>query len=71
MDDPTILLDVVQSVGMWAVFLYLFINERKSHESTRRQYREDLREVAGLRQSINRPQAVHNHVSSPADGVLN
>ena len=43
-----IITDLFSSVGMWAVFAYLFIQERKSHDATRRQHNEDLREIAGL-----------------------
>lgn len=43
-----IVTDLFSSVGMWAVFAYLFVQERKSHDETRRQHNEDLREIAGL-----------------------
>jgi len=43
-----VITDLFSSVGMWAVFAYLFIQERKSHDATRRQHNEDLREIAGL-----------------------
>jgi len=32
-----------------AVFLGLFLREQRAHEETRRSYRADLRELAGLR----------------------
>lgn len=50
------LLDLVQSFGIWIVFMYLYINEKKAHEQTRVEYRQDLREIAGLRQNLQRTQ---------------
>ena len=47
-DAVSIFMEVFSSVGMWAVFAYLFVQERKSHDLTRRQHNEDLREIAGL-----------------------
>lgn len=44
----TVITDLFSSVGMWAVFAYLFVQERKAHDKTRRQHNEDLREIAGL-----------------------
>jgi len=39
---------LVQTVGMWAVFAVLYVQERRSHDSTRRLWNDDLREIAGL-----------------------
>lgn len=40
---------VAQDFGIWAVFLYLFINERTAHNVTRDRHMEDLRDVAGMK----------------------
>jgi len=48
----TQVLNIVQSAGMWVVFLYLYVSEKKSHNETREQYRKDLREISGLRQNL-------------------
>jgi len=44
----TELVEIVQTVGMWAVFAVLFLQERKAHDETRRNWNDDLREIAGL-----------------------
>ena len=49
MDEFSIIIELVQSVGMWAIFAYLYVAEKRAHEKTRYEYRNDLREVAGLR----------------------
>lgn len=46
------IVDLAQTFGTWAIFLWLFVNERSAHEATRKEYREDLRDVAGLRASL-------------------
>jgi len=46
------LMQLVQSVGMWAVFAYLYIQERKAHDDTRRLWLDDLRDIAGLKRSL-------------------
>lgn len=47
---------LIQDFGIWAVFFYLYVQEKKAHQLTRDQYREDLREIANLRQNLNRAQ---------------
>jgi len=42
-----IIIDLVQSVGMWAVFAWLYHQEKQAHNETRKSYFEDLRELAG------------------------
>ena len=51
----TFIADLFSSVGMWAVFAYLFVQERKAHDRTRRQHNEDLREIAGLTKPLTKP----------------
>ena len=41
--------DLMSSVGMWAVFAWLYLSERKEHNKTRRLWNEDLRDIAGMR----------------------
>lgn len=48
----TTVLDLIQSFGFWIVFFWLYYSEKKSHEDTRKQYRNDLREVAGFNANI-------------------
>lgn len=52
----TKLVDLAQSFGIWIVFMYLYISEKRAHEQTRMEYRQDLREIAGLRQNLQRTQ---------------
>lgn len=52
----TKLVDLAQSFGIWIVFMYLYISEKRAHEQTRLEYRQDLREIAGLRQNLQRTQ---------------
>jgi hypothetical protein len=52
MDDMSIFMDFAQTFGTWAIFLYLFVQERKAHDETRREYRNDLRAVVGLRTQV-------------------
>lgn len=40
---------LVQDLGIWAVFLYLFVNERNAHNGTRNAHMENLREIAGMK----------------------
>lgn len=54
------LVDLAQSFGIWIVFMYLYISEKRAHEQTRREYRDDLREIAGLRQNLQRTQTYAN-----------
>lgn len=55
MEELQSIISMIGDVGIWAVFFYLFIDERKSHEATREAHREDLRDVAGLRQQLRHP----------------
>lgn len=48
----TELMEVFNTVGMWAVFAFLFVQERKAHENTRKLWVDDLRDVAGLKQHL-------------------
>lgn len=46
------LLQIVELIGQFGfsvVFLYLFVREMNSHETTREYYRKDLRQMAGFR----------------------
>lgn len=40
--------DLVQSFGIWILFAWLYITEKRAHEVTRDQYRDDLRRLAGM-----------------------
>ncbi len=46
--DFPVLLDLFQTVGMWAPFLFLFLQERKAHDLTRAAHMQDLRDIALL-----------------------
>ncbi len=45
----SIISDLASSVGMWAIFAYLYISERNAHNKTRKLWNEDLRDIAGLK----------------------
>jgi len=48
------IIDLIQSFGIWIVFFWLYYNEKRAHEETRQQYRNDLREVAGFHANTTR-----------------
>ncbi|GEM_PF-2080099 len=48
--------NLIQNLGLWAIFTWLYIQEKKAHQLTREQYRDDLREIANLRSNLNRVQ---------------
>jgi len=50
----SIITDLAGTVGMWSIFAWLYITERKSHNETRKLWNEDLREIAGLRHALER-----------------
>lgn len=62
MDEFAIVIDLLREFGLWLVFAWLFVNERKSHDATRMSYFEDLRDLAGVKQSLNR-----NNQNLPSD----
>lgn len=43
---------VLQDLGLQAVFLYLFIRCQNAHNVTIEKHLEDLREIAGLKMSL-------------------
>jgi len=47
-------MDIIQSVGVSGAVLFLYISEKRAHEETRRQYRADLREIAGFQSNVAR-----------------
>lgn len=48
MDDFSAVLDLLQNFGFSALFLWLYMIERKAHAETRARYFEDLREWAAI-----------------------
>lgn len=40
---------IIQDVGIWAMFAWLFIQERTAHNVTRDKHMEDLREISGMK----------------------
>lgn len=50
------LTSLIKDFGIWIVFAWLYIQEKKAHQVTRDQYREDLREIANLRSNLQRVQ---------------
>lgn len=52
------IIDLIQQLGIWIVFAWLYVNEKKAHQHTREQYRDDLREIANLRSNLNRIQPI-------------
>lgn len=65
--DITQVINIVQDFGVWIIFAWFYVQEKKSHAHTREQYREDLREIANLRQNIGRVQTYVNE-SKKANG---
>lgn len=51
----SVLSELISTVGMWAVFAYLYIQERKEHNKTRKMWNEDLRDIAGLSPRLGNP----------------
>lgn len=50
MDNPDIVFisGIIQDVGVWAIFAWLFVNERKAHTITRNAHMRDLRMLSKL-----------------------
>lgn len=49
MDDITSIMEIVGQFGFSSIFLWLFVREMNRHDTTRENYRNDLREIAGIR----------------------
>lgn len=80
-----ILSSLITPIGVAAIFVWLYINEKRTHEETRRYYwsrlddertahertrmlyRDDLREIAGMRQHLNSVQRVVDRARSERD----
>lgn len=52
--QPLDIINLVSSVGNWILFFYLFLREQKAHWDAVKAHNADLREMAGLRQSLSR-----------------
>lgn len=52
-DEVSAIVDIVGAFGQYIVFLYLYISEKRAHENTRRQYRNDLRTIAKMHVDTN------------------
>lgn len=62
----SVITDLASTVGMWAVFAWLYISERKAHDKTRRLWNEDLRDIAGLKTTLgNVPPPLPDNPSIP------
>lgn len=46
--DFQMLTNLIQDIGVWILFAWLYIQEKREHNETRSQYRHDLREFRGL-----------------------
>jgi len=55
--DFSQLMNLIQDFGMWMVFAWLYVQEKKAHQTTREQYRDDLREIANLRSNLSAVQS--------------
>lgn len=58
MEDTQVLdqlFNIVQSLGMWAIFAWLYIQERNAHAVTRQRWVDDLRELAELKKPLTKP----------------
>jgi hypothetical protein len=69
MDDIQTLMQAAQTMGLWLVFAWLYIDERKQHSKTRHDlageirtakdaHMSDLREIAGVRIALDRAAAI-------------
>ena len=47
-DDLSAIMDMVQSLGQWAVFLWLYLRERSAHQVTIEQCRADRMELSRI-----------------------
>lgn len=54
MEDFTQAIDTISSLGYSALFLWLLLKEMRSHDETRARYYSDLRDIAGLSQTLSR-----------------
>ncbi len=50
--DVEAITNLIQNLGLWAIFTWLYIQEKKAHDLTREKYVNDLREIAGMRQNL-------------------
>lgn len=61
MDELQLIIDMFQNVGMWAVFAWLYYQEKQQHNETRKAYFDDLRELAGVKPQLRQnPQNTQN-----------
>lgn len=54
MEDFASLIALLREFGLWLIFAWLFINERRAHDETRFKYFEDLRDLAGINTKLAR-----------------
>lgn len=52
---------IIQDVGIWALFAWLFIKERDDHKATRDRHMKDLREIAGMERPLYPPAPLATH----------
>jgi len=52
MEDVSVVIDLIREFGLWVVFAWLYSTERKTHNETRHAYFEDLRDLAGVKQTL-------------------
>lgn len=61
MDTAVTITDVsaiVQDFGIWVLFAWLYVQEKRSHHQTTQQHKDDLREIAGMRHRLQQVQDV-------------
>jgi len=51
-EEFAMIIDVVREFGLWMVFAWLFVQERRAHDATRHAYFEDLRDLAGVKPQL-------------------
>lgn len=52
MEDFSIIMELIQTIGMWSVFAYLYVSERNRRDVDIKAHMDDLRDVAGIRASL-------------------
>ncbi len=55
MDELQTMAAIAGDIGVWAIFAYLYLDERKRHTACREAHRDDLRTFAGMSVHVERP----------------
>jgi hypothetical protein len=53
--DYAALVDIFYKLGTWAIFAWLYVQERRDHNATRAQHLQDLRDLIGFSDRLKPP----------------